>query len=68
MKRKSKGIKKFVLWTITFIAWMLYVFSTLMIGTGESEYTILLIVSMVWLGIFALANGGMKIIKDAWYW
>ena len=67
MRREKKiKIKNFVLKTITVLAYMQFVFSALMIDTGEIKYKALLIISIIWFALFGLANGWFKIASERW--
>lgn len=64
MIRKKRKIKNFVLKTVTLLSMSLGVFSGLMIDTGEFQYKIMLMGSMIWLALFALANGGLELLRE----
>ena len=66
MMRKTRRIKNFVLKTVTLLSMpMSFVFAVMVVDTGEIKYKILLAFSMLWLVLFALANGGVEIIKES---
>lgn len=64
MIRRKRKTKNFILKAVTLSAMTLGVFSGLMIDTGEIQYKIMLMGSMIWLALFALANGGLELLRE----
>lgn len=59
MQKAKRKIKNFILKTITCIAGILFFVSACAIDSPSWIPTIICVVCMIWLGLFAYANGYM---------